>query len=213
MAFSLGLESGDLLMQAFSAAKSLEKAEEKLQEVYAEALENVEAIAQEISETLEVPYGGIDASVVPALDKKASIAYAYEKLELARFGHTGTLAISHLITRVLKGLSVTLCGYSGLMLPVCEDVGLAQRATDATYNLTHLLLYSSVCGCGLDTIPLPGNLSVDKIEAILLDVASLAIKLDKPLSARLFPIPGKKAGEMTEFDSPYLVDCPVLSVE
>jgi hypothetical protein len=54
---------------------------------------------------------------------------------------------------------------------------------------------------------------VDKIEAILLDVASLAIKLDKPLSARLFPIPGKKAGEMTEFDSPYLVDCPVLSVE
>ena len=53
---------------------------------------------------------------------------------------------------------------------------------------------------------------MEKLEAILLDVASLAIKLDKPLSARLFPVPGKKAGEMTNFNSPYLVDCKILNV-
>ena len=72
--------------------------------------------------------------------------------------------------------------------------------------------YCSCLGCGLDTVPLPGDISVEKLEAILLDVASLAIKLDKPLSARLFPIPGKQSGEMTAFNSPYLVNCKIFDV-
>lgn len=43
--------------------------------------------------------------------------------------HPGTLAISELITRVVKGLpGVKQTGYSGLMLPVCEDAGLAAAA-------------------------------------------------------------------------------------
>ena len=118
-----------------------------------------------------------------------------------------------MITRVLKSLSVKTCGYSGLMLPVCEDVGLAERANEQTYGLTNLLLYSAVCGCGLDTVPLPGDVTVEKLELILLDLASLAIKLDKPLAARLLPVPGKKAGEMTSFHSPYLVDANIFSVD
>jgi hypothetical protein len=117
-----------------------------------------------------------------------------------------------MITRVLKNLSVNKCGYSGLMLPVCEDFGLAQRCNERTYNLTNLLLYSAVCGCGLDTIPLPGNITTEKIEAILLDLAALAIALNKPLSARLLPVPGKKAGEKTSFNSPYLVDCKIFEI-
>jgi uncharacterized protein (UPF0210 family) len=99
------------------------------------------------------------------------------------------------------------------MLPVCEDFGLAQRAGEGTYNLSNLLLYSAVCGCGLDAVPLPGDISVEKIEAILLDVATLATKLTKPLSARLLPFPGKKAGEMTTFNSPYLINCRIMDIE
>jgi uncharacterized protein (UPF0210 family) len=37
-------------------------------------------------------------------------------------------------------------------------------------------------------------------------MASLAVKWHKPLSARLLPVKGKKAGEMTEFGSLYLVN-------
>jgi uncharacterized protein (UPF0210 family) len=125
----------------------------------------------------------------------------------------GTLAISGMLTRVLKNVSVKICGYSGLMLPVCEDVGLASRANEQTYNITNLLLYSAVCGCGLDTVPLPGDITVDQISAILIDIATLAIKLNKPISARLFPIPNKKTGEMTKFNSPYLVDCQIFAVD
>ncbi|HYT36776.1 MAG TPA: DUF711 family protein [Ktedonobacteraceae bacterium] len=41
---------------------------------------------------------------------------------------------------------------------------------------------------------------------LLCDVATLALRLNKPLSARLFPVPGKKAGQRTEFTSPYLTN-------
>ena len=98
------------------------------------------------------------------------------------------------------------------MLPVLEDYGLAQRNTEESYNLTDLLLYSSVCGTGLDTIPLPGDVSEDKLYALLLDIASLAIKLNKPLSARLMPIPHKKAGEMTGYTFEYFVNSKIMKI-
>jgi len=211
-AFAIGLECSDLVTKAFTNSNSLQTAEEKLKLAFEEELTKVEAIAKQISDKFGIKYSGIDSSLAPSLDRETSIAFAYEKLGFGKFGHQGTLTISAIITRVLKSLSIKTCGYSGLMLPVCEDVGLAQRANEQTYNLTNLLLYSAVCGCGLDTVPIPGDVTIEKLEAILLDLATLAIKLDKPLSARLFPIPGKKAGEMTAFKSPYLVDCQIFKV-
>jgi uncharacterized protein (UPF0210 family) len=210
--FSIGLECSDLLMRAFSESKDMSDAEENLRIIVQAELEKVQNIAQQISLELRIRFRGIDASLAPSLERDESIAFAYEKLGISKFGHPGTLAISAIITRVLKNLSIKTCGYSGLMLPVCEDFGLAQRAGEGAYNLTDLLLYSTICGCGLDVVPLPGDITVDKLESILLDMATLAIKLDKPLSARLLPAPGKKAGEMTAFNSPYLVNCRVFSV-
>jgi uncharacterized protein (UPF0210 family) len=39
---------------------------------------------------------------------------------------------------------------------VLEDAILAQRAAEGTLTIKDLLLYSAVCGTGLDTVPLPG---------------------------------------------------------
>jgi len=97
-------------------------------------------------------------------------------------------------------------------LPVLEDYGLAMRNNDGTYDLANLLLYSSVCGTGLDTIPLPGDVSEKKLCALLLDIASLSIRLNKPLSARLMPVPNKKVGEMTEYDFEYFVNSRIMKI-
>ena len=211
--FSIGLECSDLATKAFSKSKNLLEAEKNLKSTVQDELGKIQEIARQISAGLRIRFGGIDASLAPSLDRDESIAFAYEKLGIGKFGDTGTLAISAVITRVLKNLSLKTCGYSGLMLPICEDFGLAQRASEGCFGVTDLLLYSAVCGCGLDVVPLPGDMAVEKIEAILLDVATLAITLNKPLSARLLPVPGKRAGEMTAFNSPYLVDCKILDVE
>jgi uncharacterized protein (UPF0210 family) len=74
-----------------------------------------------------------------------------------------------------------------------------------------LLLYSALCGTGLDTVPLPGDISADALAAILLDVAAIALRLDKPLTARLMPLPGKVAGDPVAFDFPYFADSRVMA--
>ena len=212
MSFAIGLECSDLAMKALSKSSDLTEAERNLRSIFEEELGKIEDFAEQVSKKSGIRYGGIDSSLAPSLEADESIAFAYEKLGFGKFGSPGTLAISGVITRVLKSLSVKTCGYSGLMLPVCEDFGLAERANEQAYRITDLLLYSAVCGCGLDTVPIPGGVTVEQIEAILLDMATMAIKLNKPLSARLFPVPGKKAGEMTAFNSPFLVDCAILEV-
>jgi len=45
-----------------------------------------------------------------------------------------------------------------------------------------------------------------------MDIATLATRLGKPLTARLMPIPGKKEGELTDFDFEFFSRARVLSV-
>ncbi len=211
--FSIGLECSDLVSKAFEKSKDLAEAEKNLKATFASEVKDVEKIAREIEKEEKIFLKGIDVSTAPSLQENESIAFAFEKLNLAKFGAPGTLAISGMITKVLKSLDVKKCGYSGLMLPVLEDFGLAGRCSEGLFGVDAILLYSAVCGTGLDCIPLPGNISEDKIYAILLDMATLSIKLNKPLSARLLPVPDKNAGEMTHFESPYLIDCKIPEVK
>jgi len=211
--FAIGFECSDHVFQAFEEAHDFWKAEDVLRKKLNALFMPIEKIAIEISENTGVKYAGIDTSPAPGIEASEALPFAYEKLGLGKFGGHGTLAISSIITKVIKNLDVKTCGYSGLMLPVLEDFGLAERANEKTYNLQNLLLYSAVCGCGYDTVPIPGNTPAHKIENMLLDVATLANRLDKQLAARIFPAPGKKAGEMTSFDSPYLVNCRIFDVQ
>jgi len=211
--FSIGLECSDLVSKAFEKSKDLAEAEKSLRAIFTSEVKNIERITSEIEKQEKIYFKGIDVSTAPSLQENESIAFAFEKLNLAKFGAPGTLAISGMITRVLKSVDVKKCGYSGLMLPVLEDFGLAARCSEGLFGVDDILLYSAVCGTGLDCIPLPGNIPVDKIYAILLDMATLSIKLNKPLSARLLPVPDKNAGEMAHFESPYLIDCKILEVK
>jgi uncharacterized protein (UPF0210 family) len=210
--FAIGTENSDLVNKAFARAKTIEEAGMYLREVLAEEFKRIEEIAEEISVTEKVQYDGIDVSIATSVAADESIAYAFEKLGFGRFGDVGTLTIAKIITDTVKGLDVKKCGYSGLMLPVLEDYGLAERNAEGAYNLGNLLLYSSVCGTGLDTIPLPGDVTEKKLLALLLDIASLSIALDKPLSARLMPIPGKKIGEMTQYQFEYFANSRIMKI-
>lgn len=210
--FAIGCENSDLVYKAFSKAKNIEKAGLYLKKILTEEYEKIQEIAEEISKKEKIKYDGIDVSVATSVTPDESIAYAFEKLGLGKFGEPGTLAIAKMVTDTIKQLRIKKCGYSGLMLPVLEDYGLAMRNRDGYYNLMNLLLYSAVCGTGLDTVPLPGNVSEKKLYALLLDIASLSIKLNKPLSARLMPVPDKKIGEMTRFAFEYFVNSKIMKI-
>jgi uncharacterized protein (UPF0210 family) len=99
------------------------------------------------------------------------------------------------------------------MMPVLEDTVLARRVADGLLSVNDLLLCSTICGTGLDTVPLPGDVSTSELGGILLDVATLATALRKPLTARLFPVPGKRAGDATNFDFGFFVPSRVMAVK
>ncbi len=167
----------------------------------------VVAVGQQLAQEYGLRFGGIDLSPAPLGDD--SIVAALEAGSYGLLGSPGTLAIASALTAALKSTELPTCGYCGLMLPVLEDAVLGRRWEEGYVNVHQLLLYSAVCGTGLDTIPLPGGSSVEAIAHLLLDVATLAVRLQKPLSARLFPVPGKRAGEHTTFTSPYLTNTVV----
>ena len=209
--FSIGLESPNLLTAAFEGAGSPAQAKQQLRTRMEAAFNPVAERARQFVRHSGWDCLGIDASPAPGLD--ASIGQAIETLTGAPFGGASTLAACATITDVFKGLDIKTCGYSGLMLPVLEDSVLARRADEGRYGVSELLLYSSVCGTGLDVVPLPGATSIETLTAVIADVAALATKYQKPLSARLFPIPGKNAGEQVSFDNPFLTASRVMSPE
>ena len=210
--FAIGTENSDLVFKAFSKAKDIQKAPSILKKTLENEYKKIEKIAEQISQKEKVQYDGIDVSIATSINPDESIAYAFEKLGLGKFGEVGTLAVAKVVTDSVKSVDVKKCGYSGLMLPVLEDYGLAMRNKEGTFNLSNLLLYSAVCGTGLDTIPLPGNVSEEKLYALLLDIASLSIKLNKPLSARLMPVPNKKIGNMTKYKFEYFVNSKAMNI-
>ena len=169
------------------------------------------ALAETIAKEWGTKFIGIDVSLAPMGDD--SIAYAMEQLLPGCFGDSGTLTVAAGLTRTLKSLSLPLCGYSGLMLPVLEDAGLGKRSEDVLFQLRQSS-YSILPSAEpvLDTIPIPGDATTEQITAILTDVATLSLQLNKPLSVRLFPVPGLKAGDITQFDSPYLTNTAVMQI-
>jgi uncharacterized protein (UPF0210 family) len=202
--FAIGLESANIVQQVFANAKDLNSAGQQLTAALSAEARKVEAIAQRVAASTGWKYQGIDLTPVPL--KEISIGGALEELVHGEIGFPGSLSAAYTITSAVKRVPVQQAGYSGLMLPVLEDSVLAKRWESGAISRDSLMSYSSVCSTGLDAVPLPGDISEAELASIIGDMASLAVKWHKPLSARLLPVAGKKAGDMTEFGSPYLVN-------
>jgi len=210
--FAVATESADLAVESFAEAGTVAQARDNLRATIDDTCSRIERVSQVLANEYDMQYGGIDFSLAPYPETARSIGHAVECLGIDAFGANGTLFATALLTRAIRATEHKLCGFSGVMYPVLEDQTLAARSAEALYGLDSLLLYSTVCGTGLDTVPLPGDVSVDELAAVLLDVATLSIAANKPLTARLMPIPGKRSGEMTEFDFAYFANGRILDV-
>jgi hypothetical protein len=207
---AFGLESAGLLQTAVEGAVDFDDAAKRLRRALETELGPVDAMGSQLAAAERVQYLGIDTSPAPGMDR--SIGAAIEAFTGRPFGGPSTLQACATITAVLKSLNVRSCGYCGLMLPVLEDPMLAKRALERRYGIQELLLYSTVCGTGLDVVPIPGETGVDVIAQIIADVGTLAFRLRKPLSARLLPIPGKASGDVVGFNDARLTQTRVFDI-
>ncbi|MBV9886256.1 MAG: DUF711 family protein [Acidobacteria bacterium] len=205
--FAIALESANTVYSVFQNSQDLNAARQKLTDTLAKSAFEIEGIAQRIDRDQGWAYVGMDLSPAPLKD--VSIGAALEELTQQPFGSSGTLTAAATVTAAIRDIHVKRTGYNGLMVPILEDERLAQRWSEGNISIDGLLSYSAVCGTGLDTVPLPGDTTEQQLDLIIGDMASLAFKWKKPLSARLLPVANKAAGETTDFDDPALVNATI----
>lgn len=211
--FALALEAADAAVDAFENAATIEESRQAL----ISALEEHTRILCKTADFLKYKYmlkfGGIDCSLAPFPSERRSLGAAFERLGVPAVGLHGSLTAAAILTEAIERVDFPRAGFNGLMLPLLEDAVLARRAAEKTLSVKDLLLYSAVCGTGLDTIPLPGDVTPEQITPLLLDLSALSLRLDKPLTARLMPVPGKKAGEPTDFDFAFFANSTVMTLQ
>ena len=211
-AFAIATEAADLAVEAFKNAKSLNEGRDTLVRMLEEHAENLVSVARQLQFRFGAQFGGIDFSLAPFPTDEQSLGGAVEGMGVPKIGLHGSLAAAAILTEAVDRANFPHTGFSGFMQPVLEDSVLAKRAAEGTLTVKDLLLYSAVCGTGLDTVPLPGDVNADQIAALLLDLSALALRLDKPLTARLMPIPGKKVGDPTGFDFAFFANSKVMAL-
>jgi len=209
-AFAFAMQAANEVLTAFSKAESLSQARNKLLESLQHGAEKMDAVARGLAKKYALEFKGFDFSPAPFPDESCSVGKALESLGLPRLGFSGSLASAAFLADCLQQGNWKKTGFNGVMLPVLEDSYLAGRSADGSLGVYDLLLYSAVCSTGIDAVPLPGDITPEEIEPLLLDMAALALRLNKPLTARLMPIPGKKVGDKTEFSFDYFANGRVL---
>jgi len=180
-------------------------------------LERVEDLALKIEKNTSLKYYGIDASLAPFPEEQSSVAKIIESLGVEYFGSNGTLFAISYLTDIIKYAvaksGVRSTGFNGVMISLLEDAHLGLRSDTKTFSIDSILAFSSVCGCGLDMVPIPGDTFDEEIASLILDVAALSVALNKPLGVRLLPIPMKYENDFTDFSYDFLINSRIKSIK
>ena len=218
--FSIALETTPIALRCASRVKnghgSLRDFSIEFSELLTTFLMNVDSFAKDLSSVSGLEYAGLDASLAPFPDGKMSVAKLLEDLGASPVGCQGTLfltsALSDVIKQSIKRSKSRVTGFNGVMFSVLEDDYLALSNNRRDLSISSLVSYATVCGCGLDMVPLPGITTEEDVAAIVLDIAALAVRLNKPLGVRVLPIPNKNYNEFTEFNSDFLCDSRIMEM-
>ena len=160
-------------------------------------------VAQEASKRLNIPFGIIDLSLAPTPAMGDSVAEILEEIGLEMVGAPGTTAALALLNdQVKKGgimASSYVGGLSGAFIPVSEDRGMIDAATEGALTLEKLEAMTCVCSVGLDMIAIPGDTKASTISGIIADEAAIGMINQKTTAVRVIPVVGKKVGDKAEF--------------
>lgn len=162
-----------------------------------------ELIGREVAQQLGIRFGIVDLSLAPTPTVGDSIGEIFQALGLTSIGVPGsTAALAMLNDAVKKGgafASSHVGGLSGAFIPVCEDLNIAEAASNGYLTVEKLEAMTCVCSVGLDMVPVPGNISEETLAGIIADEMAIGMINSKTTATRIIPVPGKKAGDKVVF--------------
>lgn len=211
-AIAIATEGAELAVDALREVTSPAKARRRLVSMIEAHGAAFTRLLQTLLAQADVRFLGIDFSLAPYPEPVRSIGTAIEAFGAPAVGAFGSAAAAAFLTDCLDRSEFRRTGFCGLFLPVLEDSILAARAASGQLGVTDILLYSTLCGTGLDVLPLPGNTSLETLAAVLIDLGAISLRHAKPLTARLMPLPGKSAGDEVLFDFAYFAGSRVLAL-
>lgn len=217
--FSIAMETLlgciNALNNVSSKNTSLKILQEKIKASLVHDIDIVNQFGFQLEKVSGVEFRGLDASYAPFPDGKTSIGALIEKLGVSPVGASGTLFATSILTDALRSALIETnakcSGFNGVMYSVLEDKTLASSNNISALSIEKLALFSTLCGCGIDMVPVSGAVYQESISAIILDISALAIRLKKPLGVRVVPIPNKMMNEYASFNLDFLCDSRVMN--
>lgn len=218
--FSIAMETASIAIELATTARaegwSLKFFQSSLIDRLVISMRRIEQFGLELEHKTGIKYIGLDASLAPFPDGSTSIAHVIELMGPTPIGCYGTVFMTSVLTDAIKHAAhlgnIKLVGFNGVMFSVLEDNGLTNANNFRALSIDKLALYSTVCGCGIDMVPVPSTMFQEDIAALILDISALAIRLKKPLGVRLLPIPNKIANEYTQLNLDFLCDSRVMDI-
>ena len=172
-----------------------------------------ELIGRRMAEKLGVPFGVIDLSLAPTPAVGDSVAQIFQAMGLEHAGaHGTTAALAMLNDAVKKGgimASSYVGGLSGAFIPVSEDAGMIEAATNG--YLTFDKLEAMTCSVGLDMIAIPGDTPTPTIAGMIADEMAIGMINKKTTAARIIPAPNKYFGDKIVYGG-LLGEAPIIKV-
>ena len=214
--FSIAMEITEKFLEIINTNKNLKEITHNINTHIGSELSNIDSIGLKLNNN-NLKYNGIDASLAPFPDKQISVVEILHKLGLDEVGASGTFFFTSILTDIIKSTlklyDINKVGFNGVMYSLLEDHLLCNANNRKMLSINQLIGYSTMCGCGLDMVPVPGNILPEELASIILDTAAVAIKLDKPLGVRVLPIPNKEVNEYTEFDMDFLSNTRIIDLK
>ena len=219
--FSFALETTDIALELSELVRQKKRSLGEFSDEFIARLitrlGEINAFGLELQAATGIDYAGLDASLAPFPDGNISVGRLLENLGARPCGSQGSLFITSILTNAIKTAvarsGALAVGFNGVMFSVLEDDVLASANNRRALSVDTLNGWSTVCGCGLDMLPVPGSTLSEDIAAIILDTAALAVRLTKPLGVRLLPIPGKEVNELTQFNFDFLCNSRVMQID
>lgn len=183
-------------------------------------IKKIEELANEEALKYNIEFKGFDFSLAPIIDdnNNGSIITILNYLGVNDFSKSGTLFATAYLTNILKYFASEFksVGFSGVMYSLLEDTNLCKINNETGVDIEDLIKLSTMCGCGIDMIPISCDENDNNIKSTFMDVIAISTRLNKPLGIRILPIPRAKKGVVhyTNFneDADFISNTKVLTL-
>ena len=216
LSFSIGLELTEEINKIVTenSDSNLDDLRKIIIKKIEKQIKEIENYALQIEKNNNILFRGFDFSLAPTLEKNGSIISLIQKLGINDFSGSGIMFATAYLTNILKsfGNRHRHTGFSGVMYSLLEDKELCNINNTHGVHLEDIIKLSTMCGCGIDMVPIYENTDNNIIKSYILDICAISCRLNKPLGVRFLSIPNTTPTTKFTCDSDFITNTKVLNL-